>query len=124
MALIGGAAFVCHMAVSPRWMVHYLNADMLETDLQVTKDGQVVAFHDRSLQRLTGLEANVEDVEYEKLRLRSDAIELQFLGKYRRLPTDGCEAQQLRPPLLAVAAPILGTIRASTASFFYHTLAT
>jgi hypothetical protein len=29
-ALIGGRAFVCHMAVSPRWMVHYLNADMLE----------------------------------------------------------------------------------------------
>jgi len=29
-ALIEGRPFVCHMAISPRWMVHYLNADMLE----------------------------------------------------------------------------------------------
>ncbi|QUD86019.1 hypothetical protein [Phenylobacterium montanum] len=28
--VIEGRPFVCHMAVSPRWMVHYLNADMLE----------------------------------------------------------------------------------------------
>jgi hypothetical protein len=29
-ALIEGRPYVCHMAISPRWMVHYLNADMLE----------------------------------------------------------------------------------------------
>ena len=28
--LIDGIAFACHMAVSARWMVHYLNADMLD----------------------------------------------------------------------------------------------
>ena len=28
--LINGIAFACHMAVSGRWMVHYLNADMLD----------------------------------------------------------------------------------------------
>ena len=28
--VVEGRPFVCHMAVSPRWMVHYLNADMLE----------------------------------------------------------------------------------------------
>ncbi|MBV9512369.1 MAG: hypothetical protein JO303_19025 [Caulobacteraceae bacterium] len=28
--LIDGRPFLCHHAVSPRWMVHYLNADMLE----------------------------------------------------------------------------------------------
>jgi hypothetical protein len=29
-ALVEGRPFICHMAISPRWMVHYLNADMLE----------------------------------------------------------------------------------------------
>ncbi len=29
-SLISGVAYPAHMAVSPRWMVHYLNADMLE----------------------------------------------------------------------------------------------
>lgn len=29
--LIDGRPFVCHMAVSAHWMVHYLNADMLES---------------------------------------------------------------------------------------------
>jgi len=28
--LIDGVPFVCHMAISQRWMVHYLNADMLD----------------------------------------------------------------------------------------------
>jgi hypothetical protein len=30
-ALIGGAAYVCHLAVSPHWMVHYLNAAMTDS---------------------------------------------------------------------------------------------
>lgn len=30
-ALIDGKAFACHLAVSPHWMVHYLNAAMLES---------------------------------------------------------------------------------------------
>lgn len=30
-AVVGGRAFPAHMAVSPRWMVHYLNADMLNS---------------------------------------------------------------------------------------------
>ena len=29
-ALIGGRPYVCHLAVSPHWMVHYLNAAMTE----------------------------------------------------------------------------------------------
>ncbi len=29
-SVIGGKAYPAHMAVSPRWMVHYLNADMVE----------------------------------------------------------------------------------------------
>ncbi len=28
--LINGVPFVCHLAISQRWMVHYLNADMLD----------------------------------------------------------------------------------------------
>jgi hypothetical protein len=29
-ALIEGKPFVCHLAISPRWMVHYMNAEMIE----------------------------------------------------------------------------------------------
>lgn len=29
--MIDGQAMAAHMAVSPRWMVHYLNADMLDS---------------------------------------------------------------------------------------------
>ena len=29
-ALIGGRAYACHMAVSAHWMIHYLNAEMRE----------------------------------------------------------------------------------------------
>jgi hypothetical protein len=29
-ALIGGEAYACHMAISSHWMIHYLNADMID----------------------------------------------------------------------------------------------
>ena len=43
MALVDGQAFVCHMAVSSNWMVHYLNAGMYE---QADKRQQEAAFMD------------------------------------------------------------------------------
>jgi glutathione synthase/RimK-type ligase-like ATP-grasp enzyme len=33
-ALVDGEAFVCHMAVSSNWMIHYVNADMYEEEQQ------------------------------------------------------------------------------------------
>jgi hypothetical protein len=50
-ALIGGRPFVCHMAVSPRWMVHYLNADMLENPANRAEEARFMAEFDQSFAR-------------------------------------------------------------------------
>ncbi|MET3105881.1 hypothetical protein AAKU67_000144 [Oxalobacteraceae bacterium GrIS 2.11] len=41
--LINGQAYVCHMAVSQRWMVHYLNADMLDNAAHRAEEAQFMA---------------------------------------------------------------------------------
>jgi len=41
--LIDGTAYVCHMAISERWMVHYLNADMLENAQHRSEEAQFMA---------------------------------------------------------------------------------
>jgi hypothetical protein len=51
-ALIEGRPFVCHMAISPRWMVHYLNADMLENAGNRAEEARFMAdFDDGFAQR-------------------------------------------------------------------------
>jgi len=50
-ALIEGAPFVCHMAVSPRWMVHYLNADMLENAANRAEEARFMAEFDQGFAR-------------------------------------------------------------------------
>ena len=44
--LIEGRPFICHMAISPRWMVHYLNADMLDNPLNRTEEARFMASFD------------------------------------------------------------------------------
>ena len=58
--VIEGLPFVCHMAVSPRWMVHYLNADMLdnpsnrqeEADFMAAFDTDFAARHEAAFKAL------------------------------------------------------------------------
>jgi glutathione synthase/RimK-type ligase-like ATP-grasp enzyme len=45
--LIGGVPYVCHMAISTRWMVHYLNADMLTNAGHRAEEAQFMAHFDR-----------------------------------------------------------------------------
>ena len=45
-ALIEGRPFICHMAISPRWMVHYLNADMLENPENRAEEARFMASFD------------------------------------------------------------------------------
>ncbi len=45
-----------------------LGVRYLETDVQTTKDGRVVAFHDRKLRRLTGHPGRVADLEWSQLK--------------------------------------------------------
>jgi len=42
-------------------------ADVLETDIQATKDGIAVLFHDESLERLNGLKQSVSQLEWPEL---------------------------------------------------------
>jgi len=44
--VIEGRPFVCHMAVSPRWMVHYLNADMLDNPANRLEEARFMATFD------------------------------------------------------------------------------
>jgi hypothetical protein len=44
--LIDGKPYVCHMAISQRWMVHYLNADMLENAAHRAEEAQFMANFD------------------------------------------------------------------------------
>ena len=64
-----------------------LGATAIETDVQMTSDGQLVLIHDESLERTTGLPKLVKDVTLEELR-RLDAgswFDPAFRGE--RIPT-------------------------------------
>lgn len=43
-------------------------ADMLELDVRLSRDGQIVVFHDRALKRTSNGEGRVESLTYEELR--------------------------------------------------------
>jgi glycerophosphoryl diester phosphodiesterase len=44
-----------------------LNASILEMDVQLTKDGKVVIFHDTTLQRMCGVSTTIGDYDYSDL---------------------------------------------------------
>ena len=46
----------------------YMGANGIETDVQMTKDGVLVLFHDDTIMRLTGAEGSIQDYTLEQLR--------------------------------------------------------
>jgi len=44
-----------------------IGADFIELDVQLSSDGKVVVFHDKSLSRITGINENVENKTYSEL---------------------------------------------------------
>ena len=50
-ALIEGVPYVCHLAVSPRWMVHYLNAEMLDNAANRAEEARFMAEFDADFAR-------------------------------------------------------------------------
>lgn len=44
-----------------------IGVDYIETDVQMTKDGRLVLFHDDDLQRITGLEGAISDYTYAQI---------------------------------------------------------
>lgn len=43
-------------------------ADYAEIDVQETKDGKIVLLHDKSIKRVTGIDKNIWEVDYEQLK--------------------------------------------------------
>lgn len=69
----GGAGLAPENTMRAFAMSYALGLRLLETDVQVTKDGVALAFHDTSLERLTGVDARVRDVTWAELQhLRVD----------------------------------------------------
>ncbi|XP_065176509.1 lysophospholipase D GDPD1-like [Sycon ciliatum] len=61
-----------------KWAVEGCNADMLELDVQLTKDGQVVVAHDSNLLRSTGVNATIPDTDFADLPLLKQHLPLYF----------------------------------------------
>ena len=71
-ALIDGEAYACHMAISRHWMIHYLNADMIDNEQNRAEEASFMADFDqdfgarhgkalREVARRTGLDYLVMD---------------------------------------------------------------
>ena len=67
-----------------------------ELDVQLTKDGQVVVFHDDTLDRVCGVHARVDEKSFDELRL------LSLCGTSQRIPllTEALEVYGGRGPLI------------------------
>ena len=61
----------------------YMKANGIETDVQKTKDGILVLFHDDTLTRVTGAEGSVADYTYEEL----SALLVKGHGLTDKIPT-------------------------------------
>jgi hypothetical protein len=46
-ALVAGRPYACHMAISDHWMIHYLNAGMMESAAKRTEEARFMAEFDR-----------------------------------------------------------------------------
>lgn len=53
----------------------------IELDVQLSKDGEVMVFHDYTLQRVTGTEGNLKDLEKEEL------CKITLMNTEQRIPT-------------------------------------
>lgn len=58
--------------------------DMIEMDVRLTKDGQVVVFHDDDFNRVAGVDKKVKDLDYAELPDYSKKYSIHFTtdGEY------------------------------------------
>ncbi len=63
-ALFGGRPFLCHMAISGHWMVHYLNAGMAESAEKRAEEAEAMAGFDHgfALRHAAGLKSLTERI--------------------------------------------------------------
>jgi len=64
-----------------------MGADFIEIDVRTTSDGQQVCMHDESLKRTTGLDSDVKNVSYKKIKTLSagEWFDAQYAGE--RVPS-------------------------------------
>ena len=65
----------------PAFELAVKNGFGIETDVQMSKDGVLVVFHDDSLKRMTGAEGNLVDYTFDELRA------LRLIGTEYQIPT-------------------------------------
>jgi glycerophosphoryl diester phosphodiesterase len=63
----GASEYMAENTVSSFCMGLTMGANGIETDVQITKDGVLVLFHDDTLARVTGREGEIADYTYEEL---------------------------------------------------------
>lgn len=71
-------------------------ADFVEIDVQQTKDGQFVLFHDQNLKRITGLKRLLGETTYEEIKLLDAGswFDQRFSGERIPLLTEAIDAAQ------------------------------
>lgn len=71
-------------------------ADFVEIDVQQTKDGQFVLFHDQNLKRITGLKRFLGEITYEEIKLLDAGswFDQRFSGERIPLLTEAIDAAQ------------------------------
>ena len=76
---VGGVPFACHLAISPRWMIHYYNAAMAEHQWMRDEEARFIA----------GLDAVFSETLAAALREIAVAIPLDYFGIDCALAPDG-----------------------------------
>ena len=64
----------------------YMGANGIETDVQRTRDGVLVLFHDDTLQRVTGQSGCIADYTFEQLQQLVRDVEKELKGQYTEVP--------------------------------------
>ena len=62
-----------------------MGVDYIEIDVQPTRDGRLVVFHDRTLRRLTGLHGYVRDYTFLELREKADLSNRQKIPSFEEV---------------------------------------
>ncbi|XP_043942213.1 lysophospholipase D GDPD3 [Protopterus annectens] len=62
--------------------------DLLELDVHLTKDGKVVVSHDENLERQTGVNKNISDINYRDLPPYKERLEVTFMKGHFSTGTD------------------------------------
>lgn len=64
----GASEYAPENTMSSFYLGLIMGANGIETDIRRTKDGTLVLFHDKTFERVMGIEGNIEDFTYDELR--------------------------------------------------------